>query len=195
MTNKSFILVCCIAMCMSLPGFSQTQSCPANINFATGDLSLWSARTGLVSGASQDYPAPNVGVSSISEYSITPTGIKVITGAFNDLYGGFTTIPTINGYSYGYSVQIGSTATSFDLHASASNPGGFTRSVTYVINVPPGPVTTPYTMTYAYAMVLENGTHNSNEQPLFKATLSTVDSVITCASPGYYLPTFNDATG
>src|SRR5258705_3079269 len=44
-------------------------------------------------------------------------------------------------------------------------------------------------------MVWENGTHNSNEQPLFKATLSTVDSVITCASPQYYLPTFNNAGG
>jgi gliding motility-associated-like protein len=64
-----------------------------------------------------------------------------------------------------------------------------------VINVPAGPVTVPYTMTYAYAMVLENGTHNSNEQPLFKATLSTPDSVITCASPQYYLPTFNNAGG
>jgi gliding motility-associated-like protein len=50
-------------------------------------------------------------------------------------------------------------------------------------------------MTYAYAMVLENGTHNSNEQPLFKAVLNTVDSVITCASPQYYLPTFNNAGG
>jgi gliding motility-associated-like protein len=49
-------------------------------------------------------------------------------------------------------------------------------------------------MTYAYALVLEDGTHNSNEQPLFKATLSTSNSIITCASPQYYLPTFNNAT-
>src|SRR4029078_7231672 len=49
--------------------------------------------------------------------------------------------------------------------------------------------------TYAYAMVLENGTHNSNEQPLFKATLVANGSVITCASPKYYLPTFNNAGG
>jgi gliding motility-associated-like protein len=61
--------------------------------------------------------------------------------------------------------------------------------------VPAGDVTVPYTMTYAYAMVLENGTHNSNQQPLFKATLSYGPNVITCASPQYYLPTFNDAAG
>jgi hypothetical protein len=49
-------------------------------------------------------------------------------------------------------------------------------------------------MTYAYAMVLENGSHNSNEQPLFSATLRSNDSVITCASPQYFLPTLNNAS-
>jgi gliding motility-associated-like protein len=175
-------LLCCATVLIFSPVFSQIQSCPANINYSAGDLSFWSAQTGLVSGASQSYPAPNNGVGSLPEYTISPTGILVITTPTTDLYGGFTTIPTINGYSYNYSVKIGT-----------SNPGGFTRSVTYTINVPAGSVTVPYTMTYAYAMVLENGTHNSNEQPLFKATLSTQDSVITCASPKYFLPTFNDA--
>ena len=153
------------------PVYCQLQSCPVNINFSAGDLSSWSAKTGLLGGASRNYPAPNNGVKVISEYSIPPVGIKVITTSTNDLYGGFQTIPVINGYSYGYSVQIGSTTNSYDLHSDATNPGGFTRSITYDINVPAGPATVPYTMTYAYAMVLENGTHNSNEQPLFKATL------------------------
>jgi gliding motility-associated-like protein len=184
-----------VAVFISCPVFSQIQSCPANINFATGDLSFWSASTGLVNGGTLNYPAPNNGVSVIPEYTISPTGIRVITSSFNDLYGDFPTIPVINGTSYGYSVQIGSNVTSFDLHANVGNPGGFTRSVTYLINVPPGSVTVPYTMTYAYAMVLENGTHNSNQQPLFKAILSTRDSIITCASPQYYLPTFNNAGG
>lgn len=173
--------------------FGQLQDCPANINFATGDLSFWSAKTGLVGGSSKDYPAPNNGISTIPEFNITNTGIKVITTSSSDLYGSFPTIPTINGYSYKYSVQLGSTSNSWDLHSSTANPGGFTRSITYLIDVPPGPSTTPYTMTYAYAMVLENGTHNSNEQPMFKATLSENGNIITCASPHYYLPTLNDA--
>lgn len=188
-------LLCCSIVLHVTPVFSQIQSCPVNINFSTGDLSLWSAKTGLVSGVSTNYPAPNTSVSVIPEYTISPTGIRVITAAATDPYGGFVTVPTINGYAYNYSVQIGSTATSFDLHAATSNPGGFTRSVSYTINVPAGAATVPYTMTYAYAMVLENGTHNSNQQPLFKATLSAHDSVITCASPQYYLPTFNNAGG
>jgi hypothetical protein len=68
------------------------------------------------------------------------------------------------------------------------------RGVSYRINVPPGPTTVPYTMTYAYAMVLENGSHNSNQQPLFSATLRAGGSIVACASPKYYLPTFNNAS-
>src|SRR6476646_2554275 len=186
-------LISFITFFISSPLYSQLQSCPVNITFSEGNLSSWSAKTGLLGGASKSYHAPNNGVSSIPEFSIPPVGIKAITTSTTDLYGGFQTIPVINGYSYGYSVQIGSTANSYDLNSTETNPGGFTRSITYNINVPAGPATVPYTMTYAYAMVLENGTHNSNEQPLFKATLMANGSVITCASPQYYLPTLNDA--
>ncbi|HVT86085.1 MAG TPA: gliding motility-associated C-terminal domain-containing protein [Chitinophagaceae bacterium] len=191
---KSFLF--CVAMAfVAFPSFSQLQSCPMNFNFSNGDISSWSAKTGLVNGPGQGYPAPNTGVTNLPEYSISTTGIQVITTSYSDQYGGFPTIPVINGYSYGYSVKLGSNSTSWDLHGNVPNPGGFTRSVTYSINVPAGPASVPYTMTYAYAMVLENGTHNSNEQPLFKATLNTPDSIITCASPEYYLPTFNNAGG
>lgn len=186
------LLMCSILAAAALPVLAQTQACPLNINFATGDLSNWSAGTGLVSGSFQNYPFPNNGVTTIPEYTIGITGIQVNTSANTDPFGFFPTIPTINGYSYGYSIKLGSTATSYEL-GRGNNPGGFTRSVSYTILVPAGSATEPYTMTYAYALVLENGTHNSHEQPLFKATLNTPDSVITCASPEYYLPTFNNA--
>ena len=186
------------AIFLAAAGYAQLQTCPININFGTGDLSFWSATTGLIGGASQSYPAPNTGITTIPEYSLSNTGIQVITSPSSDPFGFFTTIPTINGYAYNYSIKLGSSTTSRALGQTGRNPGGFIRAVTYIINVPnapPGSTGQPYTMTYAYAMVLENGTHNSNEQPLFKATLSTHDSVITCASPGYYLPTFNNAAG
>ena len=201
MSNKLMIfLTCCFSIFFISPVYSQLQSCPANINFSAGSISDWSAQTGLRGTSnSQPYPAPNGGVSNIPEYHIPATGIQVITTSTNDLYGGFPTIPTINGYAYNYSVKIGSTNNSYDYNVATGgqngNPGGFTRSITYLINVPAGPVTVPYTMTYAYAMVLENGTHNSNEQPLFKATLTANNNVISCASPEYYLPTFNNAQG
>src|SRR6478672_7796711 len=82
--------------------FCQSQICPPNINFATGDLSFWSAKTGLVNGAGQSYPAPNSGVSIIPEFGLGSTGIKVMTASATDLYGGFPTVPTINGYAYNY---------------------------------------------------------------------------------------------
>ena len=186
-------LICAVGISGFFPVYSQIQSCPANINFANGDVSFWSAQTGLIGGSFKNYPAPNTGVTTIPEFSISATGIKVITASSFDPFGGFATVPTINGYSYGYSIKIGSTSTSFDLRSPSSNPGGFIRSLTYNINVPAGPATVPYTMTYAYAMVLENGTHNSINQPLFKATLSVSGTVITCASPHYFLPTLNNA--
>lgn len=173
---------------------AQLQACPGNINFSSGSLLNWSAATGLVGGPTINYPFPNTGVSSIPEYTIQTTGIRVNTTSTTDHFGKFPTIPVVNGYAYNYSIQLGSSSTSHDLNAGP-NPGGFVRSITYTINVPAGSTTVPYTMTYAYALVLENGTHNSNEQPLFKATLQTANGVISCASPQYYLPTFNNGTG
>jgi gliding motility-associated-like protein len=189
------LLLSFAAIVLALSGYSQAQTCPTNINFSTGDLSFWSATTGLMGGATQTYPAPNTGLTTIPEFTIGTTGVQVITSSTNDPFGFFPTVPTINGYAYNYSIMLGSTSTSRNLGSNSRNPGGFTRAITYTIDVPSGSATVPYTMTYAYAMVLENGTHNSNEQPLFKATLNTHDSIITCASPGYYLPTFNNASG
>jgi gliding motility-associated-like protein len=193
--NRIPYLLCLAVLSMAAPAYTQLQTCPSNISFSSGDLSFWSITTGLVNRATINYPAPNTGVNVVQEYTIPVNGIQVNTISTMDPFGGFPTIPTINGYVYHYSVKLGSTATSFDLHTTERSPGGFTRAITYQIAVPAGSSTVPYTMTYAYAMVLENGTHNSNQQPLFKATLSTINGIIACASPEYYLPTFNDAGG
>jgi gliding motility-associated-like protein len=201
---KSFLGILCVFWC--IPAIAQMQACPANINFAMGTLTDWSAYTGVfnngnVSGrtlaASTSYPsnqaspAGTIGATTISEYQLpSMNGISVITSSSLDYFGGFPTIPTINGYSYYQSVLLGSTAIS---HGNGGNSGGYVRGISYLINVPAGPTTVPYTMTYAYAMVLENGTHNSDQQPMFSATLSVGDSIITCASPSYLLPTLNNA--
>ena len=186
--------------------FSQTQTCPVNINFASGDLTHWYAYTGNNQGgngpdaikqkydSNANYPVGTRNAKALSEYNLSSVqGMKVITSATNDPFGGFLTIPTINGYSYNYSIQIGSTAISRG-NANGSGGGGYIRGISYEINVPPGPVSEPYTMTYAYAMVLENGTHISRQQPLISATLRAKDSVISCASPSYLLPTFDNVT-
>jgi gliding motility-associated-like protein len=190
--------------------FAQDQVCPLNSNWSFGNLTHWWAYTGNnaitdanktgngplaikeVFDSNAGPPSGTIGVSSIAEYALPSVpGIQILSKATTDPFGIFLTIPRINGYQYTNSILLGST--SITRSSDGSSAGGYVRGVKYLINVPPGPPTEPYTMTYAYAMVLENGTHNSNEQPLFQATLEVGDSIITCASPKYYLPTLNNA--
>ena len=190
---------------ISLQSYSQnSQSCPININFGTGTLSHWQAYTG--NNVFGNDPSGNINLSSIAVYDSTVSapsgtigavnipefrlpsvnGLRVITQPGLDPFGGFSTIPTINGYKYNYSLVLGSTSITHSTGASAG--GGYVRGVRYTINVPATPATQPYTMTYAYAMVLENGAHNSIDQPMARAIISTKDGIIDCASPKYFLP-------
>jgi gliding motility-associated-like protein len=199
---------CLLTIGISMLGFlsstGQTQQCPANINFSSGNFTHWQAYTGNnmsgngpsaiheVYDSTRTPPTGTIGAITIPEYQLpSVNGIQIIKWPGVDPYGGFSTIPTLNGYAYNYAILLGSTAITRNNGSGAR--GGYIRGISYRINVPPGPATEPYTMTYAYAMVLENGAHNSYQQPMFSATLSTQDSVITCASPSYLLPTFNNA--
>ncbi|HXO76675.1 MAG TPA: hypothetical protein VN824_15590, partial [Puia sp.] len=193
----------------------QTQSCPININFSDGTLTHWNAYTGnnkggngadaikVVYDSSQSFSYGTIGAIALPEYNLPGvSGIRVITNQGTDPFGNFETIPTINGYAYHYSILLGSTSVAQrqpgdqtnDPNNPPNNPsngpqGGYVRGISYHINVPAGPSTLPYTMTYAYAMVLENGTHASLDQPMARAIVSTPGGVIDCASPTYYLPT------
>ncbi len=197
----------------ALPSVEQAQPCPINSNFSDGDLTHWQAYTGnnkagngpgaIITVYDSSRTTSNggtIGAASVPEYDLPGiSGITVITHQANDAFGGFKTIPTINGYTYQYSILLGSTAVAQPPPANpaagtgaftANSPqGGYVRGIKYGINVPAGPPTLPYTMTYAYAMVLENGTHASAEQPMARAIVSTPEGVITCASPEYFLPT------
>lgn len=208
--GKIFLSVV-LATLAALPSAEQSQSCPININFSATNLTHWEAYTGnnkagngptaiiVTYDSSQSAPNGTIGVSTLPEYGLAGVnGIQVITRQGTDAFGNFPTIPTINGYVYNYSILLGSTSVA--VHQSGdpngqgnqanSGPlGGYVRGISYLINVPPGPATLPYTMTYAYAMVLENGTHASEDQPMARAIVTTPAGVITCASPAYYLPT------
>ena len=183
--------------------FAQTQSCPLNNSFSFGNLTHWEAVTGnningnpavdtLAYDSLTTSPSGTLGTRIIYEYNLpSVAGIQILSTSSTDAYGKFATIPTINGYKYTNSILLGSTAITRNNGAGVG--GGYVRRVSMRINVPAGPTTVPYTMTYAYAMILENGTHNSKQQPLFSATLTTNNSVISCASPQYFLPTLNNA--
>ncbi|HWK02493.1 MAG TPA: gliding motility-associated C-terminal domain-containing protein [Puia sp.] len=199
---KSFPGVLCLLVCCRT--FAQTQSCPLNSSFSAGTLTHWEAYTGnnkngngtsaimKTYDSAVAYPSGTLGAVTLPEYQLSANGMQVISASGTDAYGGFATIPKINGYQYTNSILLGSTNIT-GRSTTGTTQGGYIRGISYRINVPVSPATQPYTMTYAYAMVLENGSHNSDEQPLFSATLSTNDSVITCASPQYYLPTKNNA--
>jgi gliding motility-associated-like protein len=196
----------------ALSAVAQSQSCPINNNFSEGTLHHWEAYTGNnkqgngsgavmeVYDSVQSYPNGTRDANGFPEFNLGGrSGIQVITSQFTDAFGGFQSIPTINGYAYHYSVLLGSTAVSN--HAApdpvngqpnpqATTPqGGYVRGIRYLITVPAGPTTLPFTMTYAYAMVLENGAHASSEQPMARAIVSTPGGIIDCASPTYFLPT------
>jgi len=194
-----------VLLLIAQSAYSQSQVCPLNSNWSLDNLTHWWAYTGNNDGGNgpsaikQTYdstigpPRGTVGTQSIQEYLLPSVmGIQVIGSSSTDPFGGFPTIPKINGYQYTNTLILGSTSITHS--TSGGTEGGYVRGVSYAINVPPGPATEPYTMTYAYAMVLENGTHNSDEQPLFRATLVAGDSIVSCASPKYFLPTLNNAT-
>jgi len=181
---------------------AQTQACPLNINYSTGTLSHWeaytgrfqtnSARTPVITinyDSTASAPTGTIGVSSIPEYGQSVTGILTNTSTGIDPFGGFNTIPTINGYKYGYSILIGSTTVSSSGGGGGGSAGGYIRGVSYQISVPSTPVNQPYTLTYAYAMVLENAPHLTAEVPLFSSTLNTGSGTISCADAYYQLPT------
>ncbi|HEY4109108.1 hypothetical protein [Puia sp.] len=198
-----------------LPSAGQPQSCPVNINFSDGTLVHWKAYTGNNRDGngptaikqeydpSQAFPNGTIGATAFPEYNLPGiSGIRVITSQGTDIFGGFPAIPTINGYAYRYSILLGSTSVAKRQASDPSNApnsptaipvtgpqGGYVRGITYLISVPAGAPELPYTMTYAYAMVLENGTHASLDQPMARAIVSTPGGVIDCASPAYYLPT------
>jgi gliding motility-associated-like protein len=187
----------------ALPSAEQSQSCPINIDFSNGSLTQWEVYTGNNKdgngpGAIMTTYNPGNGQTSFPEYNLpSVSGVRVIAYQDNDPFGGFPMIPTINGYAYHYSVLLGSTSIARRTAADSSNQsnpnsgpkGGYIRGISYLIDVPSGPSSLPYTMTYAYAMVLENGAHPSEQQPMARAIISTPGGVIDCASPAYYLPT------
>ncbi|MEI8074080.1 MAG: gliding motility-associated C-terminal domain-containing protein [Bacteroidota bacterium] len=194
----SFILLLC---CTQVWG--QLQTCPTNINFSDGNFTHWFGYTGVFEKKTVRQPLATINYDSISyfplgtlyamtipEYRMSSNGIEVLTSNSNDYFGNFETIPTINGYSYNYSMKIGSTTVN-----TGGSDGGLFRGLGYTINVPAGPVTDPYVITYAYAMVLENASHTSYEMPMFTATLTTSTGTKECANAMYFLPTKQSGSG
>ncbi len=177
--------------------------CPLNFNFSESSLTHWFGYTGIFKNTTtrlpltqtnydsiSNFPTGTINTTNIPEYNTSLTGIEVLSAKSLDPFGNFETVPTINGYSYNYSIKIGSTTINPQPRTNPpSEIGGYFRGIGYTINVPPGLPTDPYVVTYAYAMVLENGQHTNDIMPLFTAKLTTQNGTIDCANAQYYLPT------
>ena len=131
--------------------YAQTQVCPLNSNFSLGNLTHWAAYTGnnaagnpttdtLGYDSTNAAPAGTFGASTIPEFNLpSVNGIQILSVSSIDPFGGFPTIPKINGYQYTNTIMLGSTSITHS--SSGGTGGGYVRGVRYRINVPPGPVT------------------------------------------------------
>lgn len=187
--------------------FSQKSNaqCPNNINFGNNNLSNWFWSLEYYGGATvanttyplHKYNGPPAGattqtyqmerLSTNGTVSTTDTAIRIIPYTGTNIYdltapaNTLKVVPNINGYQYSYSVKLGNKVTQNKV-----------RKISYSIDVPIG--VTNYNITYAYALVLQDGTHPWDQQPRFIATvrnpsLAKGKDTIKCASVIYAVPT------
>src|ERR1700738_1969227 len=142
---KSLLPALCLFVCSG--AMAQSQSCPLNSNFSSGTLTHWWGYTGNNAGGNgpsairETYdsntvaPGGTLGTSIIYEYQLpSVAGIQVLGASTTDYYGGFPTIPKINGYQYTNSVLLGSTSITRSNNSGVQ--GGYIRGISYRINVP-----------------------------------------------------------
>src|SRR5215475_9204127 len=96
--------LCGLSLLIFTSAFPQAQTCPANINFSTGDLTHWEAYTGnnrngngpsaikKVYDSLSPSPGGTKGNRTILEYNLAQFAIQTITQQGRDQFGGFSTI-------------------------------------------------------------------------------------------------------
>jgi len=150
-----------------MPSGSYAQSCPENIGFENGNFQNWKIFTGLVSIEN------NQASFTLNELAKPATGRHTIISKKElvDAYGGFSLIPPTGG---NFVAKIGDNGT-----------GSQVDGISYLMTVP---VDRPdFTLTYQYAVVLEDPDHEPYEQPRFIARVKDVEKneYIPCASFEY----------
>lgn len=134
-------------------GHYASAQCPPNIGFEKGNFDNWETLKGSIDGGgnitmSAQAPDPNnhVMMSAATD------------GKMVDEYGGF---PVVCPNGSGYSVRLGMATGGRDAHG-----------LTYTFVVPK--TNGDYSIIYNYAVVLENPTHQPQEQPLFSVKVFNV---------------------
>ncbi len=165
MINK-LLLILLVAV-LAMPSKLCAQTCPENIGFENGNFSNWKLFTGL---ATID---KNKNVIYTNEINTPAFGRHTIISnkLEKDYYGGFPLIPKNGG---NFTVKLGNNGT-----------GAQVDGISYLLNVPAD--RPEFTLTYQYAVVLEDPNHPLQEQPRFIARVKDVEqnTYISCASFEY----------
>jgi gliding motility-associated-like protein len=161
--------------------FGSAQNCPQNIDFEQGDFANWQCFIGTTY-----VDANNNNVISLTPSAPTPNRHEIITrnSTLLDKYGNF---PSLCPYGGDYSVKLGNDAV-----------GSEAEGISYTFTIPPNADT--FSLTYFYAVVLQDPQHSIFEQPRFFVTAYDVltGNLINCASYNYVstssLPGFKIST-
>lgn len=153
-----FGLICCLQT-------ANSQICPPNIDFESGNFDGWRCYTGTVSnqGGINVFALTEVAGPEIGRHTIIPA-----QDAYTDQFGGFLT-RSPNGS--GNCIRLGN-----------EYGGGQAEAVSYEFTIPAGQDL--YNLIYYYAVVFEDPNHEQFEQPRMEIEITNVtDGVkIDCAS-------------
>jgi gliding motility-associated-like protein len=150
--------------------WAQAVQCPANIDFENGDLTGWSCYIGLAKASPVGSGIPAT-MSPINPTAPVNNHHTLTSGTALDPFGGFPVTAPGGGT---YSLRLGNQL-----------PGDSADRVSYTVHVPTG--FKSYSFNFRYAVVLENGGHEIENQPAFfvSAYDSATHQPIDCATLSY----------
>jgi len=149
-------LTCCVLVSCTLQAFSQSVSCPTNIDFELGNFTNWSLYTGTCCAIN----TPTLSGPVTNRHVIT-------NGTAVDPYGGF---PIVSPGSGSYSMKLGNNST-----------GSQAERAKYQVHVPSG--INDYSLIFRYAVVFQDPSHTAAQQPRFevKAYDSITNAIVNCS--------------
>ncbi len=165
MINRYFLVFSIFLM--SITSKLYAQACPENIGFENGNFQNWKLYTGTTTNVDdKNFVYTNEVNGPVKDRHTIITDKKA-----TDPHGRFPIIPSGGG---NFSVKIGD-----------EGSGAQSEGISYLINVPND--RPEFTLTYQYAIVLEDPSHRAAEQPRFIARVKDVEKneYIPCASFEY----------
>ena len=161
------MLLMLLVASIAIPSKIYAQSCPDNIGFENGNFQNWSIYVGTATADGDK------NVVSTAEIKSPIVGRHTIISdkSLVDPYGKFPIVPKNGG---NFAVKLGNNGT-----------GGQAEGVSYLLTVPAD--RPEFTLTYQYAVVLEDPNHLHEEQPRFIARVKDLEKneYISCASFEY----------